>query len=377
MSSRRKAIAAMTLAVVVCAVVAVLVFLVYTPSSRTTSKNSAADPSPQRGTTHHPGSVDTADVVREEGVAAPAGYAEAHAAIAEAMGYISMVCWVGPDWDGEVLVGGYYNMKIENGWYSHVETSLHGRRAVELRKKVPCPDTGIRLIPCDIDFETAFWVSWEADEPGQAVTCTVEYPTYGELRVAVRDQYGEPVDGVLVTGCGGEGRTANGERAVLTNVYGGEGCRLFTFCSEREPCYSTHVVLSRPIRENEIREVTIDVIAREGVDSLMLHIERSRALRDAEAAEEFPPSLRRSSEDELVVLRQMASTDGKSEAASVLVEDLIRHIEWYLEEQSKSDDRVDELHQLFEDQRNASAHEERKEIAETIQEITDEMIEDL
>jgi hypothetical protein len=285
-NSGRKAIAAMSLAVLVC--VAVLVFLLYLPSSGTTSEEPAADPTPQRDLTHHPGSVDTADGVQDEGVVVPEGYPEAHAAIAEAMGYTAMVCWVGHDWDGEVVVNGSYNMRIEDGWYSDIEPSLYGRKAVDLPKKVPCPDTGIRWLGCGVEFERLFWVSWKAEEPGQVATCTVEYATWGELRVAVRDQYGELIDGARVEGCGSEGKAVNGERAVLSDVFAGGRCTLFASCFNGVFCSGMSSV-SPPLRANEIREVTLDVVVWDSPESRSLSFERHKAF-DHGAPERSPYS---------------------------------------------------------------------------------------
>jgi hypothetical protein len=77
------------------------------------------------------------------------------------------------------------------------------------------------------------------------------------------------------------------------------------------------------------------------------------------------------------VFREMAAREVKSEAVFELVEDLIDHREWVLDQQSKSDDRMNELGLLTEDFGNASSSEERIEITESIQEAIDEIIYDL
>jgi hypothetical protein len=378
MKPRRKAIAAMSLAVVVCAVIAVLVFLFYMHATSTTSEELAVDTTPQRDVTHHPGNVATADGVQDDGIVVPEGYPEAHAAIAEAMGYTAMVCWVGHDWDGEVVVNGSYNMRIQDGWYSDVETSLYGRKAVDLPRSVPCPDTGKSWFGCGVEYERLFYVSWKAEEPGQVATCTVEYATYGELRIDVRDQHGELVDGVRVAGCGSEGRAVNGKKAVLADVNAGDRCPLLASCFGGKLCADL-IYLSPPLRENEIRELTLDVVVVDGPESRRLSFERSKSIDVG--ADERAPSLQRSFEDELVVLREMALSEVNSEALSELVEDLIRHREWVLDTRNKRDDRMDdrmsELDLLFEDMGNASSSEERIELAGSIQEVTDEIINDL
>lgn len=234
-----------------------------------------------------------------EGV--PGGYADAHAAIARELGYVATHCYVGPEWDSDDLVGKFHQV-VADGWYSHVETTLTGRRLVERRITWPGVPDDAPLFD-RIDFADEFFVSWDATEPGQSVPCTVEHIARGALRVTVVDQQGHEVDGVRVSGCGTE-RVAVDGRARLDGYRAGEWCTLRALCLGKDWC-DGRLELA-PLDPGEQREVTFEVwsevpATREEKHEHMLTRPRWTAPP--------PDPLELSDDQELVRLQRMATRD--------------------------------------------------------------------
>jgi len=231
------------------------------PPQALTTKRERQTPVPLSGVSALPSDEDDA----EEGGPPPpdetaAGILQAYSDVAEALGYVAIRCYVGPEYDSDDYVG-KIPQRVSNGWYTYIADTLRGTKYVERRYPVKDVDADASLMEHlgALDFETLFIVSWEAQQPGQTVPCTISYPKFAELRVTPRDQNGEVIDDVRVHGCGGQ-RTREGDEIVFADV----------FAEEEEPCFlkascpadgvSCGGVLELPpFNEHEVRSVEFPI----------------------------------------------------------------------------------------------------------------------
>lgn len=145
----------------------------------------------------------------------PGSTVEAHHRIAEALGGVSIRCWVGTQLDGTGIWGGRYAPRIENGWYSDVVSTLQGRQMV-----MEEPDAN-----GDNEGKPLFEVRWEAEEAPSTVPCEVIWPDYAELVVRAVDDEGAPVEGVTIGGCSIDGHT-DADGVLRRSVVVTESCLL-------------------------------------------------------------------------------------------------------------------------------------------------------
>ncbi|MFT4628265.1 MAG: hypothetical protein ACI8PZ_006960 [Myxococcota bacterium] len=138
----------------------------------------------------------------------PESWSAAHTALAEALGYVAIRCYVGTEMDADDYVGSRFGRKVENGWFSDVVRTLEGTAVVERSFASTLPGRIVGDLVLDRDFEAVFQVSWKAEAFGTTVPCTVAWPTYADLTVQVVDQHGEPVPEVRVA-IGGQGLAQN------------------------------------------------------------------------------------------------------------------------------------------------------------------------
>jgi hypothetical protein len=226
------------------------------------------------------------------------GYLAGHAAIAQALGYVAVSCWIGTEWDTESL-GGY--QKIKGGWYSDVKRELVGEDLVTRRYPRPSDEPAGELT----FEEPLFYVSWAASAPGQEVPCTVRYPIYAELRVAVVGADGAPVEGAQVYGCSSQGRSEGGV-ALLEQALAGEDCAL-------HGNFGVHAgyAMVSALAENEIRTLTL-LVSEDAAPPVFTPA---------------PATLRRSPEEELAALRTLSEAGDLSADGAQLVGQIIAHLE--------------------------------------------------
>lgn len=143
----------------------------------------------------------------------PGSAVVAHQRIAEALGGVSIRCYVGTQLDGTALWGGRYQPRIEDGWFSDVVRTLEGERQV-----MQSPE-----VEGDNEAKPLFEVRWKAEEAPSSVPCEVHWPDYAELVVRAIDAEGAPVEGVQVSGCSLNGRT-DAEGVLRRTVAVAESC---------------------------------------------------------------------------------------------------------------------------------------------------------
>jgi hypothetical protein len=291
--------------------------------------------------------------------AAPASpYLAAHEAVAQALGYVAITCWVGTAWDTEDLVGAYHQ-KIKHGWYSNVEESLAGRHGVE--RQWYDPDRGEPG-----QFETLFEVSWTASAPGESVPCTVHTLSYADVRVHVADQDGRPVAGATVYGCGSHAETDAQGEGVLEQVFAGERCSLSAsaFPAEGERCSGT--LAAGPFVADSGVDLDMAVTCGSLFDAY------SREEPDPEPASAPSGLVALSTEDELARFRVLAGQD-LGEDGDRLIDALIIHREAMLALAAKQEEQMRRSDAILQQMSAAKTPAEVEAAMEALRGLTDEV----
>lgn len=268
--------------------------------------------------------------------AAAAPTLAAHAAVAEALGYVAIRCFVGTEWDTDDLVGKYHQ-RIAGGWYTNVENALAGRHGVERRYPIPGQEG-----PMAVTFENLFEVSWSAAAPGDVVPCTVHPIEHAELQVRLVDDAGRPAAGFQVYGCSGDDVTDADGLAVL-EVEAGDPCRLTAYAKATEGHALCRAHADEPaLVKDEVRRVELRLEC--------LTVEEHIARRDEPdppprgPPPDFLPEI--PDAEELARFRELARRDFGPEG-NALVGGLVAHRERMIALRAESDAQAAEMAALL------------------------------
>ncbi len=243
--------------------------------------------------------------------APPPAYLAGHAAIAGALGYVAVKCWVGTEWDTDGLVGEFHQ-KIEGGWYTNVETALSGEHGVERRYEDPAA-------PLRTGFETLFVVSWSATEPGGVVPCHVEQIEHAELRVRVVDAADRPVPGARVSGCGASGESDAAGLAVLDEAKARHECVVRGQVPHDGGGVCAGQARVPALAADETRDVVVALQCRE--------LGEEPRVSAGARSEPWPIQLpERTDAEELAVLQDLSRRD-LGDAGDRLIDELVAHKE--------------------------------------------------
>lgn len=183
------------------------------PLAGTAPGGSEVEPPPVVGADGPPSETIPADPLHQPGSAAAA-----HAAIAAELGLVAIRCRLPPGVPTRPPVGPF-RPRVVDGWLSDIVFWREGERPAQFPVEPPpgSPDGEGE------GFETAYYVSWQAQRLGESVRCVIRPVERGTLVVTLVDADGAPVDGVEIQACGRSGTTEEGH-LELYDVTAGEPC---------------------------------------------------------------------------------------------------------------------------------------------------------